>query len=182
MGAVEEGIAVALVVHLLAICVASFEIEVEGSHGWAANLPTWRFKTCVCGARPLTGYHVSLSLTMILTSMLGGILHGILFGGLRTAAIILLSLAVFVLVMLFEDSYWFVLNYKFATHLARGAAINHFQTPCDQLKLHAICAGAGSALWIASYGVRPIGPARAGRGATAPRGGECAPQSHAVRE
>lgn len=42
---------------------AKLEIEIEGAHGWAAKLPTWRLEDHVLldvfyGGRPLTGYHV----------------------------------------------------------------------------------------------------------------------------
>lgn len=42
---------------------AKMEIEIEGEHGWAAKLPTWRIEKHILldifyGGRPLTGYHV----------------------------------------------------------------------------------------------------------------------------
>jgi hypothetical protein len=41
---------------------AKLEIEIEGTGGWAANLPTWRIKhpllNIALGDRPLTGYHL----------------------------------------------------------------------------------------------------------------------------
>lgn len=50
-------------VPLAAFCWAKMEIEIEGEHGWAAKLPTWRIEKHVLldiflGGRPLTGYHV----------------------------------------------------------------------------------------------------------------------------
>lgn len=40
---------------------ALLEVQIEGSNGWAAALPTWRidnrFTQWLCGHRPLTGYH-----------------------------------------------------------------------------------------------------------------------------
>lgn len=51
-----------LFVPLAAFMWAKMEIEIEGRHGWAAKLPTWRIKKHILldifmGGRPLTGYH-----------------------------------------------------------------------------------------------------------------------------
>jgi len=55
-------------IYLAAIPLAAFlwakmEIEIEGSDGWAGNLPTWKVEQhklldWFYGGRPLTGYHV----------------------------------------------------------------------------------------------------------------------------
>jgi hypothetical protein len=47
---------------LAAFFWAKMEIEIEGAHGWAAKLPTWRIEKHILldifmGGRPLTGYH-----------------------------------------------------------------------------------------------------------------------------
>jgi hypothetical protein len=50
----------------LALLFAAVEIEIEGAHGWAARLPTWRRTSgraarifaIVMNGRPLTGYHL----------------------------------------------------------------------------------------------------------------------------
>jgi hypothetical protein len=47
---------------LLACFFANAEIQIEGSAGWAANLPTWRIDEhwlldVFWGGRPMTGYH-----------------------------------------------------------------------------------------------------------------------------
>ena len=54
--------------YLLFILVSSFifaklEIQIEGQHGWAEKLPTWKVEhhfllDVFFGGRPLTGYHV----------------------------------------------------------------------------------------------------------------------------
>jgi len=48
---------------IAAFCWANLEIHIEGSAGWAANLPTWKIDKHILldvfyGGRPLTGYHV----------------------------------------------------------------------------------------------------------------------------
>ncbi|MFZ6758001.1 hypothetical protein ACO0K9_12400 [Undibacterium sp. Ji50W] len=47
---------------LLAVFFAQVEIQIEGSAGWAANLPTWRIEKhwlldIFWGGRAMTGYH-----------------------------------------------------------------------------------------------------------------------------
>ncbi len=141
-----------LITHWIAISVACLEIEIEGTGGWAANLPTWRLRTPLCGTRPLTGYHVALSITLISAFSCGGIVDAILFQSLRALTLVLISLGMFVCVMLFEDAYWFTLNYNYHEAVASGLAQNHFQSKRDQLSLHFMCAIVGSVLIILGYG------------------------------
>ena len=47
---------------LISYFFAKVEIHIEGRHGWAAQLPTWRIEKhwlldVFWGGRPLTGYH-----------------------------------------------------------------------------------------------------------------------------
>jgi hypothetical protein len=48
----------------LSSLLAALEVQIEGPHGWAAKLPTWRinnrFTQSILSGRPLTGYHVYL--------------------------------------------------------------------------------------------------------------------------
>jgi hypothetical protein len=50
-----------VVVFLAAFAWAKMEVEIEGEHGWAKNLPTWRLNHPILiwlmNGRPLTGYH-----------------------------------------------------------------------------------------------------------------------------
>jgi hypothetical protein len=50
---------------LLAALFSQIEIQIEGPHGWAANLPTWRIEEhwmldIFWGGRPMTGYHATM--------------------------------------------------------------------------------------------------------------------------
>ena len=62
---VREGLA------LFALCwiLAKTEIEIEGPHGWAVTLPTWRWEPewwlNLTNGKAVTGYHVWLSLFLI---------------------------------------------------------------------------------------------------------------------
>lgn len=52
-----------VMVLVLALLLANEEIQIEGSAGWAANLPTWRIDggwwlDVFWGGRTMTGYHV----------------------------------------------------------------------------------------------------------------------------
>lgn len=54
---------------ILALIFAYMEIQIEGKHGWAENLPCWKIKSGLLvkllGGRPLTGYHLSIVLLVI---------------------------------------------------------------------------------------------------------------------
>src|ERR1700683_4037928 len=55
---------------ITAAVFARLEIEIEGPHGWAANLPTWRLENrwtrLFYGSRPLTGYHLWMQIFVLL--------------------------------------------------------------------------------------------------------------------
>jgi hypothetical protein len=59
---------------LAAFTFAKVEIEIEGPHGWASNLPTWRIQNkwteFFYGHRPLTGYHLWLQLFVMMMAHL----------------------------------------------------------------------------------------------------------------
>lgn len=148
----RHGACIALLVHALSVSIACFEIEIEGTAGWAADLPTWRRKSVLCGSRPLTGYHIALAVTLILSVGAGSTISAVLYGGSRWWVLLALSLAAFCFTMLFEDMYWFVLNYRFREALKTGGASHHFQSRGEQLALYAICTAAGSTLWMLGYG------------------------------
>lgn len=63
--AVREGLALFALCHIL----ARVEIEIEGPHGWAVTLPTWRWGPewflSLTNGKAVTGYHVWLSLFLI---------------------------------------------------------------------------------------------------------------------
>jgi hypothetical protein len=95
---------------LAAFTFARVEIEIEGPHGWAANLPTWRLSNkwtkIFYGNRPLTGYHLWLQIFVVVLSHLPWALqlwHWSWGMELRVIGFVI----VFFLV---EDFLWFVLN------------------------------------------------------------------------
>ena len=98
---------------LLAFLFAKLEIQIEGPHGWAAGLPTWRLpKTSpwrrLFGGREVTGYHVYAFAFMAAVFHLP--LLYLQTPGLRIEARILASLGLF---WTLEDFLWFALNPAF---------------------------------------------------------------------
>ncbi len=100
-------IAALLVVSLVG---AKLEVQIEGSRGWARDLPTWRVRNRwterILGGRAITGYHVYAQLFVL------GMAHLPFFLGIapftwpaeaRVAAFL-------VLFWIIEDFLWFVLN------------------------------------------------------------------------
>lgn len=66
---VSYGLRLGLYLFLLCVLLANLEIQIEGPNGWATSLPTWRTAspsvTWIYGGRPVTGYHVFLSLFLL---------------------------------------------------------------------------------------------------------------------
>ena len=89
---------------------ALVEIHIEGPHGWATSLPTWRVQNRVTrlfyGGKPLTGYHLYVQLFVLVMS------HAPLLIGVHapTWAGEARVLSFFILFWILEDWLWFVLN------------------------------------------------------------------------
>lgn len=100
-------------VTVAAVFFAMVEIQIEGSAGWAGNLPTWRIESgplinIFWGGRPLTGYHVWVFSFMALVFHLGPVMFG--KWSLKLEARILGSLMLFWII---EDFTWFAANPAF---------------------------------------------------------------------
>lgn len=95
---------------LLAFFFAEVEIQIEGAHGWASALPTWRIERhwlldIFWGGRPMTGYHAWVFPFMLLAFHLPLAMHNRF--SLHLEARCLGSLMLFWIV---EDALWFLLN------------------------------------------------------------------------
>jgi len=111
-----QPIALLVWIVVLGFFFANVEVQVEGSAGWAANLPTWRIEKnwlvdSVFEGRPLTGYHVWVFAFMALIFHLPLFLHGRF--SLKLEARTLACLAFF---WILEDFFWFMLNPAFGVH------------------------------------------------------------------
>ena len=105
---------------VMAAIMALFEIQIEGSRGWAANLPTWKvnFSLPIFGMwgnteKPVTGYHIYLWLFSFI------LLH---FAFLLTKwswkkELYLCSFYIFF--STFEGLLWFVFNPAWGWHMFR---------------------------------------------------------------
>ena len=93
-----------------AFLFAKVEIAVEGAHGWAENLPTWRLPrehwiSRLCFAnKPATGYHVWMFLFLFFYA------HIIYLFSAFAWSSELKIISFFILFMTVEDFLWFVLN------------------------------------------------------------------------
>ena len=92
----------------LSLILALWEIQIEGKEGWAAKLPTWRIEkrwvVRISGGRPITGYHVFMSLFMI------AMIHLPLFFVSWSWRLESLLIGFLVGMLLLEDFLWFVLS------------------------------------------------------------------------
>jgi hypothetical protein len=94
----------------IAFVLAHLEIQIEGAHGWAEKLPTWRWQTprvLRWVGKPVTGYHVFLLLFILLLLHLPMMYVG--FSLEREVEIV----SLFCLLAVFWDFLWFVCNPHF---------------------------------------------------------------------
>jgi hypothetical protein len=93
---------------VMAVILALWEIQIEGKDGWAANSPGWRIKKGwvmkVTGGRPLTGYHVFMTLFIV------GLVHLTFFFVPWSWRLEILIIGFYAGMLLLEDFFWFVLN------------------------------------------------------------------------
>ena len=92
----------------LAFILALWEIQIEGKDGWAANAPGWRIEkgwaVKLTGGRPITGYHVYMTLFLI------AMIHLPLFFISWSGRLESLLIGFYLGMVLLEDFLWFVLN------------------------------------------------------------------------
>jgi hypothetical protein len=93
---------------LLGFLLALWEIQIEGKDGWAANSPGWRIEkgwlVKIFGGRPVTGYHVFMTLFLI------AMIHLPLFFVSWSWRLECLLLGFYLGMLLLEDFLWFALN------------------------------------------------------------------------
>lgn len=98
---------------LLSFFFAQVEIQIEGAHGWASSLPTWRLEEHILldifwGGRPMTGYHAWIFSFMALVFHLPVFIAGTWHWRLESRL-----LGGLMLFWIAEDFLWFILNPAF---------------------------------------------------------------------
>ncbi len=94
----------------LSFLFAKVEIHIEGKHGWAENLPTWKLplrhwiSRFVFGNKPATGYHLWLNLFII------SFVHAIYIVEVFSLSLELKLISFIIFFWVTEDFLWFVLN------------------------------------------------------------------------
>lgn len=110
-------VAMGIYFFVIAFILAQLEIQIEGAHGWAEKLPTWRWDSPAVlrwAGKPITGYHVYLLLFIVL------FIHLPLMSQGWTLEREGETLSLFFLLAVFWDFLWFVCNPHFG--LARFKA------------------------------------------------------------
>src|ERR1043166_1383984 len=108
----------------IALVLALLEIQIEGPHGWAARLPTWRWASRrVRGwlENPVTGYHVFLNLFILLLLHLPLVVVGASIE--RESEI----LSLYFLLCVSWDFLWFVCNPHFGLRRFKPGHVWWFQ-------------------------------------------------------
>ena len=92
----------------MAVILALWEIQIEGKDGWAAKTASWRIEKGwvlkFTGGRPLTGYHIFMTLFML------AIIHLPLFFTSWSWQMEFLLIGFYMGMVLLEDFLWFALN------------------------------------------------------------------------
>ncbi len=100
-----------LLVAGLGTVLAALEVQIEGPHGWAEKLPTWRpdgpiarFASRALGGKTITGYHLLLNVFLL------GMVHLPLAFLPWTLQLEGWALSRFAFLLAFWDLQWFALN------------------------------------------------------------------------
>jgi hypothetical protein len=98
---------------MLAFMFAHVEVEIEGAHGWATSLPTWRVEhhwllDLLWGGRPMTGYHAWVFPFIALFFHFPMVFRGFWSWRAQVRAI-----ACIMLFWVAEDALWFIINPAF---------------------------------------------------------------------
>jgi hypothetical protein len=147
-----HGLLLAAATCFVAYLFANVEIQIEGSAGWASNLPTWRIEQhplldLFFGGRAMTGYHA-----WTLPCILAFFHLPMAFGGVWSWRLEARAAACFIIFWIVEDALWFICNPAFGwERLSPAHATWHkhwfLGLPLD----YWIFAALGAALFIWSF-------------------------------
>ena len=145
-------------VALLAIFFSQVEIQIEGSAGWGANLPTWRIEKhwlldLFWGGRAMTGYHAWVF------PFIAMFFHfPFFFTQTWTLKLQARVIACIIEFWILEDFLWFVMNPAYGLSRFNPEIVNwhhHWMwgTPIDYW------IGALAAMFLFRYSLSPLKPA-----------------------
>jgi hypothetical protein len=143
---VGEGVFLFVLCHFL----ARVEIHIEGDHGWAVKLPTWRWGPewylGLTNGKELTGYHVWLTLFLI------GVFHMPLVLAGFSRELWAKCAASYMLLATAWDMQWFVWNPAWGFHALRTREVTWFRKkllglPVDYYMAYAASAGLTWLIW-----------------------------------
>lgn len=116
-----DPIIVALSLFGICLTLALLEVQIEGPHGWAVKLPTWRFDRPwlrkLTNGKPITGYHVYLNMVI-----LAFMHHAVLTAGFSWR-LELQIISQYLLVAVYWDFLWFLINPHFGIRRFKQANI-----------------------------------------------------------
>jgi len=139
-------------VYLFALChaLARVEIHIEGAHGWAVNLPTWRWGPAwwlkLTNGKELTGYHVWLTVFLI------GMFHLPLVYVGFSRELWAKCAASYMLTATAWDMQWFVWNPAWGFHGLVNRDVPWFRTkllglPVDYYMAYAVSGALTGLIW-----------------------------------
>jgi hypothetical protein len=90
------------------LALAYLEVQIEGPHGWAEKLPTWKIDTPwirkLTNGKPITGYHVGMNAVIL------AFVHLPLAWNEWSMAFELRTLSYFFIIAVWWDFLWFLIN------------------------------------------------------------------------
>jgi hypothetical protein len=111
-------------IFIMALILAILEVQIEGAHGWAKNLPTWRANPSkwyakiymkMMEGKEMTGYHLSMFFFVALIFHLP-----FFFNTIWSIAAELNVIIIFLLFVVLWDYLWFVVNPFFTVRNFKG--------------------------------------------------------------
>lgn len=140
----------------IALLLALLEIQIEGPHGWAERLPTWRLdgpRIRRFLGKPVTGYHVYLNL------ILAAFFHLPLLYAEPSVRLESEILCFYFLLTIVWDFLWFALNPAYGLRRFRKGEIWWLPTWAGRVPTAYLSGAAASlAAWIAPSLLRPEPP------------------------
>jgi hypothetical protein len=132
-----------ILVFVLAFLFAAVEVEIEGAHGWAERLPTWRRTSgaaarafgMLMSGRPLTGYHL-----FMLPLPVAAFHLPFVFGTPWSWRTELLVGATYHAFAIGWDYLWFVLNPAYGVRAFRRGNVRWYPRWLGPARAHGCCA------------------------------------------